>query len=72
MYIDDMIRAGFRVYDIKEILGEHPFKSDVENLIDKLGPNKIVNLDENGYLYVKNNNQWRDISERRMGRELMS
>lgn len=72
MYIEDMIRAGFRVYDLKEILGEHPFKSEIENLIDRLGPNKIVDLDENGYLYVKNDNQWKDTSEKRMGRGLMS
>lgn len=72
MYIDDRIRQGFRVYDLKEILGLYPFKSDIENLIDKLGPNKIVDLDGNGYLYVKNDNQWKDTSEQKMGRELMS
>lgn len=72
MYIDDMIRAGFRVYDLKEILGEHPFKSEIENLIDRLGPNKIVNLDENGYLYVKNENKWKDTLGRKMEKELMS
>jgi len=65
-YIEDQIRKGYRVYDLKEILGETPMQSDIDNLIEKLGPNKLGEVDENGYLYVKTDQSWRNILGQRM------
>lgn len=68
-HISDQIRKGYRVYDLREILGDYPRQSEVEELIEKLGPGKLGEVDENGYLYVKNDSKWTSISGLRMERE---
>lgn len=68
-YISDQIRKGFRVYDLREILGDYPRQSEVDEIIEKLGPDKLGEVDENGYLYVKTDSKWTSISGLKMGRE---
>lgn len=69
MNIEDQIRKGYRVYDLKEIIGKNPSARAIDDLIERLGPSKLGEIDSNNYLYVKTDPTWIDISGRKVEKE---
>jgi len=62
-YIEDKIRQGYRVYNLKDLLGEYPTTGEIDKIIERLGPGKLGEVDSNDYLYVKTDPTWTDISK---------
>ncbi len=67
-HIEDKIRQGYRVYDLEGILGKDPFDFEIDNLIEKLGPDKLGEVDSNNYLYIKTDPRWTDTSGQNRGK----